>query len=173
MSWASSTWVLFILIMQLVNGAIFKYYLFIGEIICLTLSCSVHSCYGSFKKELMYSYNAIHLTLTQSFKSKLIIFVVRSSWFIIYFDPIFYLKIRGSIWCNLLFIQFDLTSLLIFDIPLLYYYTNVRSSITLCLSFEDVYLSLDICLSSLFIYPSELFCCEVFDIFVIRDFITN
>ena len=55
-----------------------------------------------------------------------------------------------------------LISLLFFDILLLYYYINLRSTIICCLSSEDVYLSLGI---SLFI--SKLFCGEFFQIFVI------
>ena len=37
-----------------------------------------------------------------------------------------------------------ITNLLIFDIPLLYYYINLRLSITFCLSSGDIYLSLGI-----------------------------
>ena len=52
-SWASSTCELFILIMQLANGAqIFKYYFFVGSIIWLISSCSVCNCYSSFSKSI-------------------------------------------------------------------------------------------------------------------------
>ena len=60
-----------------------------------------------------------------------------------------------------------LTNLLFFDIPLIYYYINLRSSIISCLSSGDIYLSLAISLSYSLVTVSELFCSEVFDIFVI------
>ena len=60
-----------------------------------------------------------------------------------------------------------LSNLLFFDIWLLYYYINLKSSIIFCLSSEDKYLSLDNYLSHSFVIVSELFCCDVFDIFVI------
>ena len=60
-----------------------------------------------------------------------------------------------------------LTSLLFFDIPLLYYYVNLRPSTIFCLSSGDIYLSLSIYGSFTFLTASELFCCEVFKIFVI------
>ena len=56
-----------------------------------------------------------------------------------------------------------LTSLLIFDIPLLYQYFNLKSSIISCLSSGDIYLSL---LFS-FITVSKLFCCEFCKTFMI------
>ena len=56
-----------------------------------------------------------------------------------------------------------LTNLLFFDIPLLYYHINLRSSITFCLSCGDIYLSLDISLSCSFVIVSELFCCKCFE----------
>ena len=62
-----------------------------------------------------------------------------------------------------------LTNLLFFDVPLLYYYINLRSSIIFCLSSGDIYLSLGISLSCSFVTVSELFCCKVFEIFVIRS----
>ena len=65
-----------------------------------------------------------------------------------------------------------LTNLLYLDIPLLYYYINLRSSILFCLSFGDIYLSLGISLSCSFVTISELFCCEVFEAFVILSAIS-
>ena len=59
------------------------------------------------------------------------------------------------------------TNLLFFDIPLLCHYIYLRSSIIFYLSPGDIYLFLDISLSSLFVAVSELFCTEVFEIFVI------
>ena len=59
------------------------------------------------------------------------------------------------------------TNLLFFDIPLLYYYINLRSSIIFCFSSGDTYLSLSISLSYSFVTVSELFCCNTFEIFVI------
>ena len=60
-----------------------------------------------------------------------------------------------------------LTNLLFFDIPLLHYYNiifNLRLSVIFCLSSGDIYLSLGISLSCLFVFVSELFCefCETF-----------
>ena len=60
-----------------------------------------------------------------------------------------------------------LKDLLFFDIPLLYYYINLRPSIIFCLSFEDIYLSLGISLSISVLTTSKLFCDKVFEAFVI------
>ena len=60
-----------------------------------------------------------------------------------------------------------LKHLLLFDIPLLYCYINLRSSITFYLSSGDTCLSLDISLLSSFVLVSEYFCSEVFETFVI------
>ena len=52
-----------------------------------------------------------------------------------------------------------LTNLLFFDIPLLHCYINLRSSIVLCLSYGDIYLSLGISSScSKFLYFLYIFC---------------
>ena len=51
-----------------------------------------------------------------------------------------------------------LTNSLFFDIPLLYYYINLRSSVVFCLSTRDIDLSLDIYLSCPFLIVSKLFC---------------
>ena len=67
--------------------------------------------------------------------------------------------------------MFDLvyypTNLIFFDIPLLYYCINLRSSIIFCLSPEDIYLSLGISLSRSFLSVPEFFCREVLETFVI------
>ena len=68
--------------------------------------------------------------------------------------------------------MYYLTSLLLFDIPLLYCHINLASSIIFYLSSVDIYLSLDISLSNpiyflLFVTVSELFCGEIFETFVI------
>ena len=55
-----------------------------------------------------------------------------------------------------------LTNLLCFDILLLCYCNNVRSSIVFGIFFGDVYLSLGISLSCSFVILSELFCCKFF-----------
>ena len=60
-----------------------------------------------------------------------------------------------------------LTNLLFFDIPLLYYYINLISSIIFCLSTEDIYLTLRIFLSCLFVIVSELFYHELLAAFLI------
>ena len=62
------------------------------------------------------------------------------------------------------------TNLLFFNIPSLYYYINLRSSIIFCLSSRDIYLSSGDTYLSLgipLIVVSELFYCEVFETFVI------
>ena len=43
-----------------------------------------------------------------------------------------------------------LTNLLFFGIPLLYYYIDLNSSVTFCLSCEDIYLSFGISLLTSF-----------------------
>ena len=58
-----------------------------------------------------------------------------------------------------------LTFLLFFDISLLYYYINLRSSIIFCLFSEDVYLSLGISVSLSIV--SEVFCGKSFEVLVI------
>ena len=55
----------------------------------------------------------------------------------------------------------------VFDIPLLYYYINLRSSIIFCLSSGDIYLSLGVSLSCSFVPVFELFCGEFFETLVI------
>ena len=60
-----------------------------------------------------------------------------------------------------------LTSLFFFDVTVLYYYINLRSSITFCLSSGDIYLSFGISLSCSFVIVSELFCNERLGTFVI------
>ena len=52
-----------------------------------------------------------------------------------------------------------LTSVLFFDISLLYYYINLRLSIIFCFSSGEIYHSLGI--SIYFVTVSELFCGEV------------
>ena len=60
------------------------------------------------------------------------------------------------------------TNLLFVDIPLLYCYTNVRSSIFFCLSSGHIYISLGISLSCSFAIVSGLFCGKVFETYVIQ-----
>ena len=64
-------------------------------------------------------------------------------------------------------LAYYLTNLLFVDIPLLYYYINLRSSRIFCLSSGDIYLSLDISLSCSFVIISELFCGELLETLVI------
>ena len=59
-----------------------------------------------------------------------------------------------------------LTNLLFFDIPLLYYYTNLRSSINFYLPPGDIYPSLDVSLSCSFVIVSELFFEELLETFL-------
>ena len=56
---------------------------------------------------------------------------------------------------------------LFFGIPLLYYYINLRSSTTFCLSSGDIYLSLDFSLSCSLVTFPELFCNELLDPFMV------
>ena len=65
-----------------------------------------------------------------------------------------------------------LTSLLFFDIPLLYHYINLRSSIIFCLFSGDMYFSLGIYLSipiffASFVTVSELFFSKILEGFLI------
>ena len=60
-----------------------------------------------------------------------------------------------------------LTNLLLFDVPLLYYYINLKSSIIFCLSSGDLYLCLGISLSCSVVTVSELFYRKFFKSFVI------
>ena len=89
----------------------------------------------------------------------MIIFIIRSSWFIIYYDPIFVLNLHSL---------FDVLShkLLFFDIPLLCYCINLRSLIMFCLSSGDIHLYLGISLSFSFVVVSELFSGELLETFV-------
>ena len=60
---------------------------------------------------------------------------------------------------NLVYYQ---TNLFIFDTLLLYYYINLKSSLILCLSSGDIYLSLCVSLlSSSLVTVPELFCYKV------------
>ena len=60
-----------------------------------------------------------------------------------------------------------LTNLLIFDIPLSYYYINIRSSIIFCLFSGDKCFCLDIIWPCSFVTVSEFFYGEFFETFVI------
>ena len=65
-----------------------------------------------------------------------------------------------------------LTTLLLFDIPLLYYYINLKSSIIFCIFSGDIHLSLAIYLSVpifsfSFVNISELLCGKFLETFVI------
>ena len=60
-----------------------------------------------------------------------------------------------------------LTNILSFNIPLFYYYTNLRSSIILCFTTGDIYHSLGISLSCSFVIGCELFCGELLQTFAI------
>ena len=80
---------------------------------------------------------------------------------IIYFNPIFCLKLSSLIWRIVRQIYY----ILIF-----HYYTIIlitRLSIIFGLSFEDIYLSFGIYLSCSFVTVSEFFCCEFLKFFVI------
>ena len=64
-----------------------------------------------------------------------------------------------------------LTNLLFFDIPLLCYEINLRLSIMFCLSSGDIFLSLGISLSYLFVTVSQLFIRKAFETFVVLSVI--
>ena len=64
-------------------------------------------------------------------------------------------------------LKYCLKNVLFLNIPVLYYYINIRSSIIFCLSFGDIDLFLGISLSYSFVAVSELFCGKIFEIFVI------
>ena len=60
-----------------------------------------------------------------------------------------------------------LANLIFFDVTLLYYYNNLRSSINFCHSSGDLKLSLGISLFSCsFVIVSELFCSEFPEAFI-------
>ena len=62
----------------------------------------------------------------------------------------------------------DFITNIFFDIPLLYYYFNLRSSIISCIFSGGLYLSLGIFLSFSFtLSSSEFFCCKFFENFEI------
>ena len=58
---------------------------------------------------------------------------------------------------------YSLKNLLFFDIPLLQYYIDLRSSIIFYFFSGDIYLSLGFSLSCSFLTLSELFCCKYFE----------
>ena len=60
-----------------------------------------------------------------------------------------------------------LKNLSFFDIPLLYYYINLRLSIIFCFCSRDICIYLGISLSCSFVIVSELFCGELLQTFVI------
>ena len=64
-------------------------------------------------------------------------------------------------------VVYCLINLLFFDILLIYYYINPRSSIFFCLFSGDKYIYLGISLPYSFVTVSELICGEVFETFVI------
>ena len=64
-------------------------------------------------------------------------------------------------------LEYYLTNLLVFDIPLLYFYINLSLSIIFCLSSGDIYLSLGISLLCSFVIVSESFCGEFLETAVI------
>ena len=67
----------------------------------------------------------------------------------------------------MVYFVYCLTNLLFFDILLLHYYTNLRWWLVICLSLGDINLYLSISLSCSSVAVSKLFCCEVFETFVI------
>ena len=64
-------------------------------------------------------------------------------------------------------LMYCLVHLLLFDILLLYYYINLRSSIIFCLSSGEIYLFSGISLSCSFVTVFQLFCDKVFETFII------
>ena len=62
-------------------------------------------------------------------------------------------------------LMYCLTNSLFFGMPLLYYYTNLKSSIICCLFFGNIYLSFGISIS--FLALSKLFCKDFFETLVI------
>ena len=83
----------------------------------------------------------------------------------IYFKPI----------CCPKYLMIDLVyclkHLLYFDISLMYYYINIRSSMIFCLSSRDIYLSFGMFLSCSFLTICKLFCSKVLAFFVILSVI--
>ena len=84
---------------------------------------------------------------------------------LIYFKRIFcpkYLMV-GLVYC--------LKHLLYFDIPLMYYYINITSSMIFCLSSRGIYLSFLMSLSCSFLTIYKLFCGKILAFFVILSVI--
>ena len=100
-------------------------------------------------------YNHVNLPYHGSFKSNLAVDAMSS--IPIYFNSIFCSKFRWLIWC--------IVDLSFFDIPLLYYYTNLRSPIIFCLFSGDIHRSLRISVSLSIV--SEVFYGKFLEAFVI------
>ena len=64
-------------------------------------------------------------------------------------------------------LAYCLKKLLVFGIPVIYFYINLKLLITFCLlCSEDIYISLGISLSCSFVTIFEFFCGEVLEVFV-------
>ena len=141
---------------------------------CLSICCyRKETCllFNSCKIVYLYLYNSesvivslisifaslqSHKLVSKFFKFNLtIVRVIRCTWGIIYFNPIFILNL--DCWFSYYFLIFRCYIL----------HIDLRSSIIYCLSFGDVYIALGISLSSSFVTVSKLFCCETFEIPVI------
>ena len=105
----------------------FEYYFFIVIICICTLGWCVSDWYSSTHKYIWIT------IISYGFKFNLTTGAVCFMG-IIHFNPIFCPKFSWLIWL------YYLTNVLFFDIQMLYYYINLRSSITLCLLSGDIYM---------------------------------
>ena len=119
--------------MQSVNGAQFLNISLFFSLVCLYCCCfssSSNNFYGTCNKYLRMSRITYTLLSYYRFKFNLTVGVPRSTSIIIYFDPIF----RRNLMVGLLYYATLVCYTVLFDIPLLYYYINLKPSIILCLS---------------------------------------
>ena len=97
-SWASPTFVLFILLMQLENGS---EVLNISFFISIFSRCSswVWNCYNFFDMYICIPKITWTWPYHWSLKFNTTIGIIHSPWFIIYFNSIYCSKFRWLIWC--------------------------------------------------------------------------
>ena len=97
-SWASPTFVLFILLMQLENGSeVWNISFFIS--IFSRCSCWVWNCYNFFDMYICITKITWTWPYHWSLKFNTTICIIHSLWFIIYFNSIYCSKFRWLIWC--------------------------------------------------------------------------
>ena len=133
----------------------FKYYTFISFLCfscCFIISCS-NTCNSSINKYVCITLITKNSIVDVNLMSLLVLYVPLDRSFISI--PFFVLnQMVDLIYC--------VVNVLFFDIPLLYYYTNLNSSMICCLFSGDMYLSFGFSLSALSklflnVIPSKIF----------------